>query len=407
MTQPSRFLSRMAIFLVIVLATVALLFSPLRAAFAANAVLNGVILGVLLIGIVHAFRTVTMLRAEVAWIESFRRDTMAITSTATPRLLAPMATMLGERSGKISLSTIAMRTLLDGIATRLDESREISRYMIGLLVFLGLLGTFWGLLGTVQAISNVVGGLQVSGDSITSAFEELKSGLQAPLSGMGTAFSSSLFGLAGSLVLGFLELQAGQAQNRFYNDLEEWLSSLTRLGSGGLTGDAEQSVPAYIQALLEQTADGLENLQRTLARGEENRMEYNQKILQLTDRIGSLTDQMTTEQTLMLKLAENQSELKPLLSRLTELAAAGGIDQQSRTHLRNIDTHLQRMAESGTGTRTSDATQTHLRNIENYLSRIREESATGRLDGVQEIRSEIRLLARTIAALAEDSDRSA
>ena len=377
-TQPSRFLQRMVLFLIVAGATIGLLFTALRDAFMANAVLNGVIIGVLIIGIVHAFRTVTMLRREVAWTESFRRDGITVSSASAPRLLAPMATMLGEKTGRISLSTMAMRTLLDGIAARLDESREISRYMIGLLVFLGLLGTFWGLLETVQAVGNVVGGLQIGGNDINTAFGDLKNGLQAPISGMGTAFSSSLFGLAGSLVLGFLELQAGQAQNRFYNDLEEWLSGLTRLGSGGVTGDGEQSVPAYIQALLEQTADGLEGLQRALVRSEENRTDYSRYVYELTEKISALTGQMSTEQSLMLKLAESQQALQPILAKL---------------------------AEKSTSSSTEEASRAHLRNIETYLGRIREEMGSGRNEAVQEIRSEIRLLARTIAALAEDTER--
>jgi len=374
-TQPSRYLNRMAVFLVLVATTVGLLFAGLRDAFMANAILNGVIIGVLIIGIVHAFRTVTMLRREVHWIESFRRESLSVSSAASPRLLAPMATMLGANSGRISLSTVAMRSLLDGIAARLDESRETSRYMIGLLVFLGLLGTFWGLLETVQAVGAVVGGLEIGGGDLNTAFGELKQGLQAPISGMGTAFSSSLFGLAGSLVLGFLELQAGQAQNRFYNDLEEWLSGLTRLGSGVLSGDGEQSVPAFIQALLEQTADGLEGLQRALLRSEENRTDYSRNIFDLMQRISALTDQMSTEQTLMLKLAESQSALQPILSKLAE------------------------------GAGREKASVIHMRNIETYLGRIHEDMSAGRSESVQEIRSEIRLLARTIAALADGSEQ--
>ncbi|MBT5667310.1 MAG: flagellar motor protein MotA, partial [Rhodospirillaceae bacterium] len=369
---------RMGLFLLLVAVVIGLLIPALHSAFMSNAALNGVIIGVLVIGVVHVFRTVTMLRGEVAWIDNFRQDTVALSSGETPRLLAPMATMLGERTGQISLSTIAMKTLLDGIAARLDESREISRYIIGLLVFLGLLGTFWGLLETVKSVSGVVAGLQITGGDMNTAFADLKAGLTAPMAGMGTAFSSSLFGLAGSLVLGFLELQAGQAQNRFYNDLEEWLSSLTRLGSGSIGSEGDQSVPAFIQALLEQMADGLEGLQRTLARGEENRIDYNRKLLELTDKIGALTDQMSTEQTLLLKLAETQAALSPVLSQLAEASSESETDRQARAHLRNIET---------------------------YLARIHEETSSGRADAVQEIRGEIRLLARTIAALAEDPER--
>ena len=375
MTKPQSYLVRMVLFLGAICGATFLLFLPLRDAFFANVVLNGVILGVLLIGIFHMFRLVFMLRPEVAWIESFRRDGLAVSSGLGPRLLAPMATMLGERSGdRFSLSTMALRSLLDGIATRLDEGRETARYFIGLLVFLGLLGTFWGLLETVRSIGDVISGLTIQGDAIQEVFGRLKSGLQAPLAGMGTAFSSSLFGLAGSLVLGFLALQAGQAQNRFYNDLEEWLSGQTRLGGGG--GDGDQTVPAYIQALLEQTADNLENLQRTLARGEDSRIDANQRNIQLMENLGALTESTRTQQQLLLKLAQGQSELTPILSALADSQTNQG-DDQATTSLRNIDGHLARLLADQT---------------------------SGRETAVQEIRSEIRLLTRTIAALAEGEE---
>lgn len=377
MTRPRSYLVRMVLFLGAVSAAAVLLFLPLRDAFFANAVLNSVILGVLLLGIFHMFRLVFMLRPEVAWIESFRRDGLAVSSGRGPRLLAPMATMLGERSGdRFSLSTMAMRSLLDGIATRLDEGRETARYFIGLLVFLGLLGTFWGLLETVRSIGDVISGLAVQGDAVQEVFERLKSGLQAPLAGMGTAFSSSLFGLAGSLVLGFLALQAGQAQNRFYNDLEEWLSGQTRIGGGGPVGDGDQTVPAYIQALLEQTADNLENLQRTLARGEDSRIDANRRIVQLTENLGAMTDSMRAEQEVLLKLAQSQAELKPILTALAESQSSRGDDQATAS----------------------------LRNIESHLARLLADQTAGREEAVQEVRNEIRLLARTIAALAEGEE---
>jgi len=290
-----------------------------------------------------------------------------------------MATMLGDRQHGFSLSTLSMRSLLDGIYSRLDESRDLSRYTIGLLIFLGLLGTFWGLLETVDSIRGVISGLSVSGGDVTVILETLKSGLQSPLTGMGTAFSSSLFGLAGSLILGFLDLQAGQAQNRFYNDLEEWLSSLTRLSSGALPGDGDQSVPAYVQALLEQTAEGLENLQRTLARGEESRIQANTRLSEMSERIGTLTDHMRTEQALMTNLAESQSDLKSILARLAEasanMGAGGGMDEATRSHIRNLDV---------------------------YMARLLEELGTGRDDIISQVRSEIKLLARTIAATGGD-----
>ncbi len=220
-----------------------------------------------------------------------------------------------------------MRSLLDSLASRLDESRELSRYMTGLLIFLGLLGTFWGLLLTVGAVADVINGMSVGSGDINALFDQLKSGLARPLQGMGTAFSSSMFGLAGALVLGFLDLTAGQAQNRFFNELEEWLAGLTRLSSGVLGGEGETSVPVYVQALLEQTAENMENLQRILVRGEDGRVQANQAIVSLTDKIGLLSDTMRSNQQLMLRIAETQSSLGPALQRLGE-RGGGGRDAQ-------------------------------------------------------------------------------
>ncbi len=377
MSKPTPFLVRMALFLVALIALAGVLYQPLADAYFANAVLNSIILTALAIGIVLPFRTVMMLGREVTWVEVFQRGQSGGLGTVSvsPRLLAPAATMLGERadrSARLSLSTTAMQTLLDGVASRLDESREINRYMVGLLVFLGLLGTFWGLLQTVNAVGLVIGDLNVGGSDVAGAFEELKGGLQSPLAGMGTAFSSSLFGLAGSLVIGFLGLQAGQAQNRFYNDLEEWLSGLTRLsGGGGPVGDGVESVPAYIQALLEQTADSLDNLQRAMARTEDSRGIAKDQMADLTGKIDALSDTMKTEQNLLLKLAEGQLELQPALKRLAEGQITGAAQEQSRAHIRNIET---------------------------YLARMLEELSSGRAETMQDLRAEIRLLARTLAA---------
>ncbi len=290
-------------------------------AFLGNPGVNGVILGILIAGIAYIFRQVLLLDPEIDWIESFRHDPGGDGEASwRPRLLAPMARMLGAQQGRrVSLSASSLQALLDGIASRLNETRETSRYLIGVLIFLGLLGTFYGLLETVRSVGGVIGALNVGGSDVARAFADLKSGLESPLAGMGTAFSSSLFGLAGSLVLGFLDLQAGQAQNRFYNDLEEWLSTYTRLSGGPLGDGGDGSVPAYIQALLEQTADSLENLQRILARSEESRIDANATLSSLTDRLGVLGEQMKAGQILMVRLAENQLELRPSLTRLAEM----------------------------------------------------------------------------------------
>jgi hypothetical protein len=219
----------MAVFLAAVGAVVALLFEPLREAFLANWAFNALILGVLLIGVLINVRHVLVLNPEIAWIRHFRTGNIELLEEH-PRLMKPLARHLhGRRKDRFRLSALSLRTVLDGIRARLDESREISRYVIGLLIFLGLLGTFWGLLDTVGSVGRVIAGLDVSGGAVDEVFAALKRGLEAPLAGMGTAFSSSLFGLGGSLVLGFLDLQAAHAQNRFFNDLEEWLSGLTQL----------------------------------------------------------------------------------------------------------------------------------------------------------------------------------
>lgn len=384
MRGPHRFIVRMVLFLVLVTGLAAALGRPLGAAFMGNPAVNGVILGILLAGIVYIFRQVLLLGPASGWVDNFRerlanRDLTAPPGPA-PRLVAPMARMLGRRqSGRVSLSATSLQTLLDGIASRLDEARETSRYLIGVLVFLGLLGTFYGLLETVRSVGGVIGALNVGGGDLARAFADLKAGLELPLHGMATAFSSSLFGLAGSLVIGFLDLQAGQAQNRFYNDLEEWLSTYTRLSSGPFGDGGDGSMPAYLHALFEQTADSLENLQRILTRGEESRIAANTALAGLTERIGTVGEHIKTGQSLMVKLAENQLELRPSLARLATIA------------------------ENSLG--QDDVLRTHLRNIEFYMARLTEDVAEGRAQSVQELRGEIRLLARTIAALADEGGR--
>ncbi len=376
------YLLRMAIFLAIVVATCAVLIQPLARAFMANAALNGLILGVLALGIAYALRQVFLLRHEAEWIAQFRRAREGGRLRPSgedgprPRLLAPMAAMMSDREGALRLSASSTRSLLDTISSRIDESRQLSRYLIGLLIFLGLLGTFWGLLITVGSIAEVIRGLDTGAGNLGDVFGTLKAGLEAPLAGMGTAFSSSLFGLAGALVLGFLDLQSGQAMNRFFNDLEDWLAGFTRLSGPSPVSGGEGTVPDYLEALLEQTAEGLEGLQRTIARGEESRISANTALMQLHERLATLTDQMRAEQSLLARLAEGQLELKPILARLADTGLRGGD---------GLD----------------EATRGHVRNIEVYLARMLEEISSGRAQATEDIRAEIKILARTIAAAAD------
>ena len=384
MTRPTVFLLRMLGFLVAIGVVVALLASTLLTAFAANPLLNSLISLVAVIGIGWNLRQVLRLSPEVAWLDTFQRNRGRLASAPAPRLLAPMARMLAARvnergeaaAERFTLSPQAGRALLDTIASRLDESRELSRYMIGLLIFLGLLGTFWGLLLTVGAVSDVIASMSVGSGDINALFEQLKSGLAKPLRGMGTAFSASMLGLSGSLVLGFLDLTAGQAQNRFYNELEEWLAGLTRLSSGVLGGDGDGggSVPVYVQALLEQTAENMENLQRTLIRGEDDRRDGTNAILALSEKLAQLADTMRANQHLMLKLAETQATIAPALQRLGD--------------------------KSG-----DDVARAHLRNIELYVQRLIAETEQGRAQSTAELRNEIKVLTKTIAAIAESDPR--
>ena len=371
----------MLVYLAAVAMVCAALLEPLRSAFLANQVFNGMILGVLVVGVITEFRQVLGLKPEVYWIDAFRKGELGLRNKRPPRLLAPLAKMLTGRSQEcFRLSATTMRSLLDGIRLRLDEHRDISRYVIGLLIFLGLLGTFWGLLDTVTAVGKVIAGLSTDAGDATARFGELKQELQRPLAGMGTAFSSSLFGLGGALVLGFLDLQAGHAQNHFFNHLEEWLSDLTHLPSGTLSVEGEVPVPRYIEALLEQTADGLHSLQRTMARGEDDRQAVQSRLLELTEKLAELTDQMRAEEKLILNLGKSQMELQPAISRIADgLSETWASDKEVRGHIRNVDV---------------------------VLSRMLAELSTGRHQMVEELRNEIRLLARTIAQRPELSQAS-
>src|SRR5919201_4502071 len=257
LSSPRIFLVRMLVFLVLCALVTVVLYKQIIQAFFANPGLNALIGGVLFIGIILAFRQVIRLYPEVSWVNNFRIADPGLAPARHPKLLAPMAAILGgERFGRMTITQTTMRHLLDSIATRLDEARDISRYMTGLLVFLGLLGTFWGLIETVGSVGKVIDGLKVGGDA-GQVFDALKEGLAAPLGGMGISFSSSLFGLAGSLVLGFLDLQTSQAQNRFYTDLEDWLSTTVRdLGgegalAGGMGGNLQHAIERLRMAVEE------------------------------------------------------------------------------------------------------------------------------------------------------------
>ena len=374
MHSPHRFLIQMIAFVVVSGGLASLLYTTLEEAFRANPALNGLISGVLLIGIAYSLQQVLALIPEIRWLERYASGmSVSMSGTKPPNLLAPIARTFTEqtKSKRPLISALSMRSLLDGVNFRLDETRDISRYMIGLLIFLGLLGTFWGLLQTVSSLGTVIGNLSIGdGGDVASVFGSLKAGLTEPLAGMGTAFSSSLFGLAGSLVLGFLDLQVAQAQNRFYMDLEEWLARRALTSSAG-TGDldlGQTPVPVYVQALLEQTAESLDELQKALARGENERRVVSESMSSIATQLAAIGDQLRTDQSSVVRLMERIAD------------TGGNLDENALAHLRSVDTSLKRLVD---------------------------ENAAGHDVFLQGLRNEIKLLARTLSTSVPTDDKGA
>jgi len=317
--SPRIFMVRMLVFVILCALIAFVLQRQIIQAFFANPWLNALIIGVLCIGIILAFHRVIRLFSEVSWVNGFRRADPALSAKRPPKLLAPMAAMLGsERPENVAISAQTMRAFLDSLATRLDEARDISRYLTGLLVFLGLLGTFWGLIETVGSVGSIINGLQVSGDA-GSVFDSLKQGLAAPLGGMGISFSSSLFGLAGSLVLGFLDLQTSQAQNRFYTSLEDWLATTVQdLGGGALAGATAVLSPAAVNAI--------DRLRQALAEAGSNKT-TTAAMANLAEAIQGLVHHMRTEQQMIRDWAEEQSKLNRELRRLMDRLTRESVDR--------------------------------------------------------------------------------
>jgi len=321
-SSPRIFVVRMLVFLILCALVLVVLHQQAWEAFMANPPLNALIFGVLFIGILLSFRHVLRLFPEVNWINGFRLADPGLAIERPPVLLAPMAVILGDRMGRMSMTTTTMRSILDSIAVRLDEARELSRYMTGLLIFLGLLGTFWGLIATVGSVGRVLEGLQVQGDAGTM-FDSLRDGLAAPLSGMGIAFSSSLFGLAGSLILGFLDLQMSQAQNRFYTELEDWMATTVRdLGvepdatGAPVAGNASVALQAAIERLRETMAEA------TNAGGGKA---ATSAMANLAEAIQGLVHHMRSEQQMIRDWVDAQAdqhkEIRSLLEHLTRESA--------------------------------------------------------------------------------------
>src|SRR5882672_7969351 len=323
LSSPRIFLVRMLVFVILCALFGIVLYKQIWAAFLANPGLNALILGVLFIGIALSFRQVIRLFPEVNWVNGFRLADPGLAVERPPVLLAPMAAILGDRIGRMTISQQMMRGILDSIAARLGEARDLSRYMTGLLVFLGLLGTFWGLIETVGSVGNVINGLKPSGDA-GAIFDALKEGLAAPLSGMGISFSSSLFGLAGSLVLGFLDLQTSQAQNRFYTDLEDWLSTTVRDLGGEREGTGATIAPAAMSGDLKST---IERLRDAIAEGGSSRGATT-AMANLAEAIQGLVHHMRTEQQMIRDWVDSQAEQHREIRRLLEILVRENVNSK-------------------------------------------------------------------------------
>ncbi len=375
MSYIHRYFIRMIVFLGMTGGVVSILRQPLSIAFRNNIPLNAVILITLSMGTGLVFYRLYRLRQEQLWLDGYERGEERFPGAPTPKILFPLSISLGESQRHTQLSTLTLRSILSSVEARLDETRDVSRYLVGLLIFLGLLGTFWGLSQTIGAIAGVITGLEVDATNVKDSFQVLKQGLQAPLTGMGTAFSTSMYGLAGSLILGFLDLQVTKAAGSFYHNLEDYLTSLSKPDIAG----AGYSGPAYLHGLLEQTAECMSQLQSVMNRNEDNRTNVVQSLSIVSEKMATLTEQMVSQQALLKKMAQGHVDLQKQLEHFAAIAetpAFQGADEGIKQYLRNLDATTLRLLE---------------------------ELIEGRSRGIQELKGEIRLVARTISALAEQA----
>jgi hypothetical protein len=371
--QPVRQITLMLLVIILVSAGSYLLFEQLKPVLNANPFLNGLILAVFVVGLLATFWQVVQLIISVNWIEGFVIDAPGQVDARAPRLLAPLAALMRSRGKRVQISQTSARSILDSVATRIEEARDITRYIVSLLIFLGLLGTFYGLATTVPAVVDTIRSLAPQeGEAQAAVFGRLMQGLEAQLGGMGTAFASSLLGLAGSLVVGLLELFASHGQNRFYRELEEWLSSITRLGlaSGGdgeNAGDAGNAV-----ALIDYMAQQMDTLTQAMARTDRNRAASDAQIGALIASVGQLTH----------RLEQGESQTAQAL-----MHVAQGLEQQAARPAQDV---------SSGGDGADPESRMHLRSIDVHLLRILEEMSAGRPETVGELRQDISKLTREI-----------
>ncbi len=373
-SQPIRAITQMLLVCLLVGAGAWAIHGQIIDILSTNPLLNGLIAFVFLIGVLTCFWQVWILAQSVYWIENFVRATPGTSSDAPPLLLAPLAALLRTRTARMSISSTSSRSIQDSVVQRIDEARDITRYLINLLVFLGLLGTFWGLATTVPAVVETIRGLAPQdGESGLDVFGKLMGGLESQLGGMGTAFSSSLLGLAGSLVLGLLELFAGHGQNRFIRELEEWLSTITRISFSGEGDSGDQSAVA---AMIDHMALQVEQLQAMHEQAEAGRATFEMRIAELSDSLATLAERQEAgpSAALLRRIAEGQDRL---VAALAGDGAEGG-DAESRMRLRSIDVQL---------------------------LRILEEMAAGRQEAMADLRTDLAALTHAVRQLARGGGR--
>jgi hypothetical protein len=346
-SQPVRQILMMLVVLVLVAAGASIIYGKILTVFVDNPWLNGTILVVFLIGVLTCFSQVAQLVQSVSWIEAFARGRSDGEYRTAPRLLAPLAHLFrvrGARAGQIPYSSA--RSILESVSARIEEARDITRYITNLLIFLGLLGTLYGLTTTVPAVVDTIRALAPKeGESSVEVFQKLMTGLEAQLGGMGTAFSSSLLGLAGSLVVGLLELFAGHGQNRFYRELEDWLSSFTRLGLSAGDGEAQADAALFAEAF-DQMSDRLEAVHAVLERGEQSRDLAAERLAGLM--AGASTGAMNEA---LARIASGQDRIVSLMEAVHAEGGLSGTDAESRMRLRSIDVQLLRLLEEVAGGR--------------------------------------------------------
>lgn len=342
-SQPIRAIANMLMVCLMVGAGAWLIHAEIVVILRTNPLLNGLIALVFAIGVLTCFWQVWILAQSVYWIENFVRGTKGTQDDVPPRLLAPLASLLRKHTARLSMSSTSSRSIQDSVVQRIDEARDITRYLINLLVFLGLLGTFWGLATTVPAVVETIRSLAPQeGETGLDVFAKLMGGLENQLGGMGTAFSSSLLGLAGSLVLGLLELFAGHGQNRFTRELEEWLSSITRIGIGSDEGSGEAGALGLV---IDHMAGQMEQLQMLYSQSEVSRSQTDGRIGELASALVRLIEMFESEKgqaATLKRIADGQERMIALM----EAAETGGQgDGESRMRLRSIDVQLLRILE--------------------------------------------------------------